>query len=602
VRIKVYSLQFTVYSAIFLIICCALYFTPGPELLAQEPDLEFTLDVDSATSPLPKIFRPNLDLSGRGFHRQSDWPQALAAQQVVDRLKDEIGLSGFYRLQYNLWEISQLARDKEQQAGLLRNYEEIIKAISNSGGIIILDIFSTPAGLGKVLDKKSPPLDTSAFKELIKGHIRNLSCVKKYNIWYEVWSAPDLDNFFLGRKQEYLALYRAVAEAVKELSAETKIHIPLGGPGISWWFQNVGGNNINTPERSLIYELIKFCYHYRLPLDFVTWHGYSTDPRAEKETTIYNKTAVGLIRDWLLYFKFDKRTPLIVDEWNYDRDVNVSPERSQESFICASYIPNRIKNMYEAGVDNQLFFSLEDFQNNREGVVRNTGVFWFDPDATEYKGGSKAIYTVMRMLASLGENKFELSSAPEDESVGVLATKGKGYLSILIYNYIDSEMATNFISRGIGALSSSERKALLGLIRSARLPQVLCGQTDISTLRLSKRTKTLLSKAKELNERATKFKSLARDIKLNIKNLKDTYLYERYVMDSSCSFNCKFMPAEEKEVAGPDPYQERLSLSPYSVNFIILRPKPKVAQVIATETKDKEAPAAGKTETPAVSK
>jgi hypothetical protein len=61
------------------------------------------------------------------------------------------------------------------------------------------------------------------FKELIKNYIRELSCNKRYNIWYEVWSAPDLDDFFLGRQQEYLNLYKAVAESVKELEEEKTV-------------------------------------------------------------------------------------------------------------------------------------------------------------------------------------------------------------------------------------------------------------------------------------------------------------------------------------------------------------------------------------------
>ena len=56
----------------------------------------------------------------------------------------------------------------------MANYENIIKKITDAGGIVILDIFGTPAGLGKALDKKSPPWDLKAFKELVKSYIREL--------------------------------------------------------------------------------------------------------------------------------------------------------------------------------------------------------------------------------------------------------------------------------------------------------------------------------------------------------------------------------------------------------------------------------------------
>ncbi len=540
----------------------------------QADDLEFTLDANSPTVPLPKTFKPSIDLSGRGFHRQTSWPQGLAAPEVLDTWAKDIGFSGVYRLQYNLWEINQLAKDKDAQDKLLNNYENIIKKITEAGGIVILDIFSTPAGLGQALDKKSPPWDFRAFKELIKNQIRDLSCNKRYNIWYEVWSAPDLDDFFLGRKQEYLNLYRAVAEAAKELSVENKVYIPVGGPATSWWFQNFDANTILTPERSLIYELIQFSYRHHLPLDFVSWHAYSTDPKTEKETTIYKKTGMALLRDWLSYFNFDRNTPLIIDEWNYDTNANVLPERKEKSYISASYIPSRIKNMDEAGIDYQLYFCLEDFQNNKEGVVRNVGIFGFDSEASEYKGAPKSIYNVFRMLSNLGNNMFTASLKPNDEFAGVIATKTQDRIAILVYNYIDPEIVRSYLSRNISTLSGAERKALLNLITSDKLEKIMLRQLDISKMRLSKKLKALLKKAQELNDRAEKFKSTTRNVNMSIKNIKGNYLYQRYVVDSSCSTNCAFTPLEEKNLNLSEPYKETLALNPYSVNMIILSKKP----------------------------
>ena len=317
----------------FLLVLLPFAFPLFPsQVFAQGNEVEFTIDAASPTITLPKIFKPSLDLSGRGFHADFSWPQELASPQAIDVWHNDIGFNGMYRLQYNLWEISQLGKDKEAQEKLLANYEAVIKKITDAGGTVILDIFSTPAGLGKVLDKKSPPLEVKTFKELIKSHIRQLSCIKKYTIWYEVWSAPDLDAFFLGRKQEYLALYKAVADAVKELEEETKIEIPVGGPGVTWWYQNFEGNPVINPEGSLIYELIKFCSHNRLQLNFITWHAYSTDPKVEKEATLYNRPLATLIRDWLSYFNFPKNTPLIVGEWNFDSGSNMSSARKEASF------------------------------------------------------------------------------------------------------------------------------------------------------------------------------------------------------------------------------------------------------------------------------
>ena len=561
---RISSLVFSIFIfSIFLSCMCS----------AQNGDLEFTLDINSDTIPLPAIFKPNIDLSGRGFHRDTLWPQTMAAKEVLDTWQKDIGFSAVYRLQYNLWDIHQLAKDKNLQNNLLTNYENIIKRINDSGGLVILDIFGTPAGLGKVLDKKSPPLNLKAFKEIVKNTMREFSCNKKYNVWYEVWNAPDLDAFFLGRKAEYFNLYRTVAQAKRELEDETKIHIPLGAPAVSWWFQNLDANSIATPENSLIYEFIKFCYHYHLPLDFISWHGYSTDPAAEKESTIYKKSAVTLIRDWLSYFDFDRNTPLFVDEWNFDRNANMLAERQEKSNICASFIPSRIENMYEAGIDNQVYFSLEDFQNNKEGLVRNVGIFSYDSEHSEYKGNPKAIYNAFRMLNNLGGRLYQARLT--DEFAGVIATKNEDNIIILVYNYIDPEIVTNYLSRNIGTLNSSGRKILIRIIKSQNWPKFLEGQIDVAGLRAKKKVQGLLTEARRLGDLAKKFSSSERKLKLSIKNLKENYTYSKYVVDSSCSRNCEFAPAEEKELNAPETYQEELILKPYSVQMIILKKKPK---------------------------
>lgn len=577
-KISIQNLKFLILNSIFAF--CILNFTLN--CLAQESDLEFTLDINSKTIPLPKIFKPNIDLSGRGFHHELSWPQVLAAKEALEIWQKDIGWGGIYRLQYNLWEITELAKDKNLQEKLLANYEEVFKKITDAGGTVVLSIFGTPAGLGKVLDKKSPSLKLMAFKELIKSYIRNLSCQKKYNIWYEVWSAPDLDNFFLGRKQEYLNMYRMVAQAIKELESETKIHIPLGGPSTSWWFQNPDGNTIITPERSLIYELIKFCYHYRLPLDFISWHAYSTDPKIDIEETTYNKKTTELIRSWLSYFHFSSDTCLLVDEWNYDSGANLLAARQEKSNIAASFIPSRIQNMYRAGLDNQIYFSLEDFKDNKENVLSNVGVFGFDSEASGYKGNSKSIYNAFWMLRNLTDNMF-IAAKLEDEFVGVIATRGNEEIVILIYNYIDPQIALNYLSRNIASLNSAERKKLLGIIKSDQLEKILHSEneSDISSLRTTHRVKALLKKAKELNLKAQEFTGSNRNIKISIKNLNGNYGYQRYVVDSDCVANCKFAPQEEKEINASDLYQETLSLKPYSVNLLKLKIKPQEIKEIS---------------------
>jgi len=551
-------------------------------LLAQNltEELEYSLDLNSPAVTLPKVYRPNIDLSGRGVHRDITIPQALSSKDSLDNWQQDLGFAQLYRIQYNLWEIQQLAKDKPTQEKFLNdNYEEIIKRISDSGGTVILDLFGTPSGLGRVLDENSAPHNLKDYKQLVKNTIRKLSCEKRYNIWYEVWNAPDQADFFLGERSEYFNLYRVVGEAVKELRQEFKMHIPLGGPSVGSWFRNIEPNNILSPEHSLIYELIKYCYSYRLPLDFISWHAYSSDPYEEKQNTIYNKPPARLIREWLSYFRFDDKIPLVIDEWNFDGPANIIAERGKNSYIAASYIPARIKNMHDAKIDYQTYFCLEDFGGNKAEVKRNLGVFSFDLSHSDSKSYAKASYNVFKMLNLLGDDLF--ASILNDEFVGVIATKSPDYFALLIYNYIDPYSPTNYLSRNIVKLNSSERKAVLNIIKSDRMEKILSGSQDIASLRVSPRAKTMFNRALELSNQVKKFSKENRKIKVLIKGLfKDYYLLSKYAVDSNCSRDCPFKPIQGKEdIDFRQGYSETIELSPYSVQLLVFKKKPHIPEM-----------------------
>ncbi len=548
----------------------------GPAKQPAPSDLECVVDMSQQGIPLPRIFYPGIDLSGRGYHADVAWPQTVAAPEAIGCWEKDIGFRGMYRLQFNLWQISELEKNKELQVKLIRNYETIIEKVNAAGGTVILDMYSTPQGEGKVLDKTSWPVDPEAFKQLIKEYIRHFSVIKRYNIWYEVWSAPDLDDFFLGKKNEYLALYRCVAEAAKELQYETHCIIPVGGPSTSWWFRSFDESTILTPERSLIYELIKFCYHYKLPLDFISWHAYSTDPKTEMELTSYNKRSPELIRDWLGYFGFPRETPLIVDEWNFDSGLsNVLPERQAKANVGASYLVSRLRSMYESGLDYQVFFSLEDFQENKEGVVRNVGAFWYQPGRYAYTGGSKNIYTAFRMLRRL-EGSLLPPPKTADDFGGVIATRGATDFAILAFDYADPEAFRSAVSRKIGLWNDGERASLLSLLRSDAGEAVQRGETDVQSLRLSGKVKNLLKKAQEQAAAAKIAASAGRRLRLTVKNMPGAYVLQRYALDDGCAKDCAFLPVEEKELvpAADGTAVDTVTLKPYSVVLIRLSPRP----------------------------
>ena len=112
------------------------------------------------------------------------------------------------------------------------------------------------------------------------------------NIWWEIWNEPDIERFWAGTPEEYFKLYETLVKAIKEVNPNAVV----GGPTIAY--------NIEFLDKFLNY--VK---SHKLPLDFISWHAYSTDPNkiAERANKVYNV---------MKKYGFDN-IPSVLDEWNY---------------------------------------------------------------------------------------------------------------------------------------------------------------------------------------------------------------------------------------------------------------------------------------------
>jgi len=107
----------------------------------------------------------------------------------------------------------------------------------------------------------TPPQSYDAWSDFIKAvtaHFVERYGIKRVRNWYfEVWNEPNLrDSFWDGTMEEYFALYRASAEAVKAVDPELRVGGPAGS-GADW----------NLP-------LAHYCRDNGVPLDFISYHNY----------------------------------------------------------------------------------------------------------------------------------------------------------------------------------------------------------------------------------------------------------------------------------------------------------------------------------------
>ncbi len=142
----------------------------------------------------------------------------------------------------------------------------------------------------------------------LSRYTRNIEWANQFNIEYwEIWNEPDLwatdddahrekPGPWLGTTAEFFEFYETAARHLKAAFPGIKV----GGPAIA--------GDVGSSGRWAV-RFLEFCRDRDVPLDFFSWHVYSTDPSAIAERC-------SEVRALLDRHGFTK-TESILDEWNY---------------------------------------------------------------------------------------------------------------------------------------------------------------------------------------------------------------------------------------------------------------------------------------------
>lgn len=107
------------------------------------------------------------------------------------------------------------------------------------------------------------PKDLEKWSEFIKAYLHFI--IDRYGAdevrqWYfEVWNEPNLGVFFAGNMKDYFKLYKATAEAIKNIDGKIRV----GGP--------------STASAAWIDEFTTYIKSENVPCDFISTHQYPTD-------------------------------------------------------------------------------------------------------------------------------------------------------------------------------------------------------------------------------------------------------------------------------------------------------------------------------------
>ena len=162
-----------------------------------------------------------------------------------------------------------------------------------------------------------PPADYAKWIEIASHIIRHYNegwaNGFHYGIEYwEIWNEPDLGpKMWTGTEEEFFNFYLQAATELKKRFP----HLKIGGPGNARFLDHAK-------------RFLKFCAGHHAPLDFYSYHKYTTTPFEEILTTPFE------VRKYLDELGYTK-TEIHVNEWHYVFATDA--ERAKENGVEHAY-------------------------------------------------------------------------------------------------------------------------------------------------------------------------------------------------------------------------------------------------------------------------
>jgi len=212
-----------------------------------------------------------------------------------------------------------------------------VDTILKTGARPLMCICFKPRSLFPIVDQDIvEPEDYDAWENLIFNLVRHYRERGAGIQYWEVGNEPDIGEDggcpYRFKPDSYVRYYQRTAAAILRADPAAKV----GGPALA---------SVRSP---IFPALLESASKDGLPLHFVSWHIYSSDPKAVRGTIEYARE--------LLKKHPSLRPETFLDEWNMDL---TNPPLDPRFQPC--YIAEVIWNMKEAGLDYSCYYHIRDW-------------------------------------------------------------------------------------------------------------------------------------------------------------------------------------------------------------------------------------------------
>jgi hypothetical protein len=244
------------------------------------------------------------------------------------------------------------------------------------------------------------PRDYSEWENLIYGlvaHYRGRNAGIQY---WEVGNEPDIGEDggcpYRFKPESYIRYYQHTAAAILRADPQARV----GGPALA------------SSRSAILSALLNFCETNRVPLSFVSWHIYSSDPKAIRGTVEH-------IRQ-LLKEHPSLNVETFLDEWNMDLMNPPLDPRFQPAFVCET-----TWQMKEAQLDYSCYYHIRDWYVDFEQFkpfmsARGTAFMtrWWNrmpqfDGLFDYQNQIRPTYYAFKLLSRLAGERLRIISDQE---------------------------------------------------------------------------------------------------------------------------------------------------------------------------------------------
>ncbi len=213
-----------------------------------------------------------------------------------------------------------------------------VDLIRQTGATPLIAIAFKPKVLFPVVDQDVvEPTDWKEWEELIFQMVRHYKQRGTGIQYWEVGNEPDIGEDggcpYRFKPDNYVRYYQHTVAAILRADPAAKV----GGPALA---------NVRSP---ILPALIEAAAADKVPLHFISWHIYNSDPVRVRETIVYAK---GLLA------KHPKlqRVETFLDEWNMSLSNPVRDPRFQPAYVVET-----AWQMMDAGLDYSCYYHIRDY-------------------------------------------------------------------------------------------------------------------------------------------------------------------------------------------------------------------------------------------------